>query len=250
MESLGDFSDVLADCMQVSRDHGGIRSPSGKHFYASVLFTSLVTRATSLAFLTPYSLWAKRDFEHWDFSSVANVVRSIMETRITFFYLCIEECSDDEWSCRWNLFNLHDCVARIALMQTLDNHEEVAGLSLQADELRERLKTNTYFNTLEEKRKKELLKGGKSHLRSLEDIAVAAGMELRTFRMMWRIMSAHIHGLPFAFYRMVDNQHGAGVQSEVEERYTTLLLTLAMTLLVGARDEYITLMAGYRPASE
>jgi hypothetical protein len=39
-----------------------------------------------------------------------------METRLNFFYLCVDECLDDEWDCRWNLFNLHDTMARVALM--------------------------------------------------------------------------------------------------------------------------------------
>jgi hypothetical protein len=247
MDGLRDFSNVLSDCINVSREHGGISSPSTKHYYASSLFTGLVTRALSLAFLAPYSDWSKRDFEHWDFASVANVTRSIMEMRLTFYYLCIEKCTEDEWRCRWNLFNLHDCVARIALMRTLSQSDDVEGLTSQADELRHRLLENTYFTTnFDERRQKDLLKGGKSHLRSLEELAVSTGMELRVFKMMWKLMSAHVHSLPLSFYRMGDNDHGSGVQTKMEEQYTTMLLTLVMVLLTGARDEFTELMKPYR----
>lgn len=242
VELLHGFADEVANCMHVSREFGGISSPTGKHFYASVLFTGLVTRATTLVFTAPYSPWSKREFEHWDYASVANITRTIMETRLAFFYLCIDDCHENEWDCRWNLFNLHDCVSRVNLMDVMGHAVDKAGLLKQADELRKRLSGNSFFQKLPAKRKRELLKGGKAYLKPLEDIALDTGMELRTFKMLWRLMSSHVHSLPFSFYRVGENERGTGVQTVVEENYTSLMLTFALTLLVGARDEFRELM--------
>ena len=242
MERLELFASEVANCMHVSRDFGGIESPTARHFYGSVLFTSLVTRCTSLVFIAPYSPWSRRDFEHWDFASVANITRTIMETRLAFYYLCVDPCDEQEWDCRWNVFNLHDCVSRVTLMRDMGHSDTEAQLREQADGLRARLTSNGYFTSLPGKRQAELLRGGKAYLRSLEAIADDADIDTRTFKMMWQLMSWQVHGLPASFYRMQDGARGTGVQTAVEEGYSTLLLSLALSLLVGARDEYRSLM--------
>lgn len=247
MDRLHTFTGEVANCMQVSRNYGGLRAPTQRDFFASTIFTSMVTRATSLAFIAPYSIWSRRPFEHWDYASTANIARTIMETRLTFYYFCVDKCSDEEWNCRWNIFNLHDCSARISLMRVVEKHEDEAGLSLQADELKSRLIANSFFARLGEKRRRELLSGAKAYLCSLEEIALRSGMEVKTFKMMWRLMSAHVHALPFSFYRMSGNERGTGVQTVVEEEYTKLLLSFVLVLLVEARDEYVHLMESAGP---
>jgi Family of unknown function (DUF5677) len=242
LDRLTTFASEVGNCMHISRSFGGIPSPTTRHFYASVLFTSLVTRSTSLVFISPYSPWSRRDFEHWDFGSVANITRTIMETRLAFYYLCIDPCDEQEWQCRWNIFNLHDCVSRVTLMRDMGHADTEAQLREQADELRGRLTSNAYFNSLPNKRQAELLRGGKAYLRSLEAIAEDAGIDTRTFKMMWQLMSWQVHGLPASFYRMQGGERGSGVQTVVEENYSTVLLSLSLSLLVGARDEYRALM--------
>lgn len=242
LERLNLFADEVANCMHVSRKFAGISSPTSRHFYASVLFTSLVTRSTSLVFIAPYSPWSRRSFEHWDFASIANITRTIMETRLVFYYLCIDPCGDEEWQCRWNILNLHDCVSRETMMRDLGQQDAEAELQKQADELRVRLASNSYFRALATKRQTDLMRGKKPYLRALEAIAQDAGIEVATFKMMWQLMSWQVHGLPASFYRMQGGARGTGVQTEVEEGYSTLLLTFALTLLVGARDEYSGLM--------
>jgi Family of unknown function (DUF5677) len=246
-EQLRIFTDEVANCMRISREYGGIRAPTTKHFFASALFTSIVTRAVSLVFILPYSYWSKREFEHWDYASAANISRTIMETRLNFFYLCVDECSDGQWDCRWNLFNLHDAMARVALMRVMDNHDQERALIAQADELRTKLNSNAFFRLIPEKRRKELLKGSTAHLCSLEEIASRARIDLRTFKLMWKFMSAHVHALPLSFYRMVGNERGRGVQTPAEEAYTKLTISFALVLLVGAREEYVRLMESAGP---
>ena len=242
-EALEKVANTTAQCMELSRQYGGIASPTGRHYFASVIFTSLITRAVTLVFIAPYSPWSKRTFEHWDHASVANVARTVMEMRLNFRYLCSQPVDDIEWDCRWNLFNLHDCTARLDLMTTLANTAEIDGLGGQAEELRQRLRENAYFVGLTEKRQRELLRGKKAHLVALEDIAVDAGLELRTFKMMWQLMSSHVHALPFSFFR-VGEARGTGVQTEAEVGYTTLLLSFVLVLLVGARDEFQEIFLG------
>jgi len=135
----------------------------------------------SLAILTPYSPWAKRKLEHWDYASIAGMTRSVLEIRLAFFYLCAEECSREEWECRWNIFNLHDCTARIRLFEELPSQSpDIISFSAQADEVRARLTANPFFTTLPEKERKKYLHGSHAYLNSLEDIAARAGVDVHS----------------------------------------------------------------------
>lgn len=248
-ERVAALDNVVRHCITVSQRFAGIQSPTGAHFYASVLFTSLCTRGVSLAILTPFSPWAKKKIEHWDYASIAGMTRSILEIRLTFFYLCTEKCQREEWECRWNIFNLHDCTARIRLFEELQGgSSDIAGFNAQADELRDRLNANSFFTSLPEKDRKKYLHGGHAYLHSLEDIASRAGVDIHTFRWLYKLLSSHVHGLPLAFYRMGEQERGRGVHSEVEEGYTQLCLSFAISLLVAARDEMESLYSGVKGA--
>jgi hypothetical protein len=152
--------------------------------------------------------------------------------------LCTEQCSREEWECRWNIFNLHDCTSRIRLFEELSSQApDIAAFNAQASELRDRLTSNLHFKSLPEKDRRKYLHGGHAYLHSLEEIATRAGIDVHTFRSLYKLLSSHVHGLPLSFYRMGEQERGRGVQSDVEEGYTQLCLSFAVTLLVAARDE-------------
>lgn len=237
-ERIKALDSVVRECILVSQKFAGIKSPTGAHYYASVLFTSLCTRGVTLAILAPYSPWSKKKIEHWDYASMAGVVRSILEVRLAFYYLCSEQVSSEEWYCRWNIFNLHDCSSRIHLFSEMPNSEgEIKGFEAQAEELRQRLLENKYFQSFPEKTQRQLLNGKTAYLFPLEEIGARAGVDVHTFRWLYKLLSSQVHGLPMSFYRNGEQNRGRGVHSESEEGFTSLCISFAVALLVGSRDE-------------
>lgn len=243
------LDNVVRECMYVSRSYGGIASPSTKHYYASVLFTALVTKGVTLAQIMPFTPWVDKKIEHWDYASAAGIARTMLELRIAFYYLCSDECAEAEWECRWNIFNLHDCVSRIRMFTALENTEEVTTLSQVADELRDRIKSNAFFNNLPEKKKKTALNGQSAYLIPLEDIAEKAGVEKSMFRWLYVLLSSHVHALPMSFYR-IGEERGRGLPTPVEENYTSICLSLASTFLVCTRDEVHSLFRDFKARAD
>ncbi|ALL66142.1 hypothetical protein K788_0003273 [Paraburkholderia caribensis MBA4] len=254
MERVHVLDNVVRDCMFVSQRYAGIRAPSSRHYYASVLFTALITRGVSLISLIPHSPWASKVIEHWDYASATGIVRTMLELRLAFYYLCVDECSADEWQCRWNLFNLHDCVSRRRLFEARGAEQaELDAFEMQAEELRSRLRGNAFFGNLPASQQRKLLHGQTAYLLSLEDIGEKAGVDKGTFRFLYVLFSSHVHGLPMSFYRIGagDEERGRGLPSPVEERYTSLCLSSASSLLVRTRDEVHTLFKEFaRPPNE
>jgi hypothetical protein len=127
-------------------------------------------------------------------------------------------------------------------METDD--QDIAAFEEQAEELRQRLLSNSFFMSLPEKQRNRFIKGGDAYLYALEDIAVKAGVEKKTFRWLYCLLSSHVHGLPMSFYRMGHEERGRGVHSEVEEGYTSLCLSFCVSLVVRSRDEMEKLFEG------
>jgi hypothetical protein len=249
-DRLNVLTGTIGQCGEVSRSYGGIPSPTSQHYYASILFTMLLTRATSLAILAPFSSFTNKAIEHWDYASATGIVRTMLELRLTFYYLCVDPCDSNEWNCRWNLFNLHDCRARVRLIEASSNDPEaLASLKVQAEDLRDRLRGNAFFTGLAEKRQRALLKGETAYLESLEDIGEKAGVERQQFKHLYRLFSSHVHALPMSFYRVGDGDdgRGRGLPTPAEESYTILCLTLGFTLLVNVRDEFEELFKEVAP---
>lgn len=191
----------MRDCIGISHQYGGIPSPSAKHFYASVLFTSLVARGVSLAILAPHSPWADKIIEHWDYASASVIVRTMTELRAAFYYLCIKECTDQEWNCRWNLLNLHDCVSRKRMLAAREpNSEEPDAARRTSRRTTGRLRDNSHFKQLQQQRK--LLNGETAYLLPIEEMAERAGLDRSTYRFLNVLFSSHVHGLPMSYYRM------------------------------------------------
>ncbi len=237
-DRISALDNAVKECIAVSQACAEIRSPTGSHFFASVLFTSLCTRAVSIAVLAPYSPWSKKRIEHWDYASIASLTRALLEIRLAFFYLCAEPCTDDEWQCRLNIFNLHDCRSRLRLFSELpDPPEDVSGFQEQLLELQGRLTDNAFFATITANQQKQFLNGDRAYLSPLEEIASRAGVDVHTFRWLYKFLSSHVHGLPMSFYRMGEQERGRGVHSDTEEGYTSLCLSFVVSLLVRSRDE-------------
>ncbi len=244
-ERIAAFESTLSGCFELSQRCAGIPAPTSAHFYASVLFTSLCSRGTSFGILAPGTSFSRKAFDHWDYASLAVLARSILEIRLSFFYLCVQECTPIEWEFRWNLFNLHDCTARIHLFQEIDaSSGDLPRFQATADEIRARLTINEFFLSFSASEQRRLLHGKHAYPVPLEVIAEQAGVAIKEFRWLYKFLSSHVHGLPMSFYRMGEpDGRGRGVYCEVEDNYCSLCVSFILTLLVASRDEMQKLFA-------
>lgn len=185
-------------------------------------------------------------FDHWDYASLAVLARSILEIRISFFYLCVQECTPAEWDYRWNLFNLHDCSSRINLFEEVDpSSNDLPDFRAQAEELRSRLKKNDVLTALSGSEQRRLLHGKHAYSVPLESIAEQAGVPLRKFRLLYKFLSSHVHGLPMSFYRVGEDARGRGVYCEVEDGYSAFCVSFVHDLMAVTLEEMRSLFRPY-----
>lgn len=228
-------------CISVSRKHAGISSPTGSHFYASALFTLLTTRAISLRKLLPKLKPKNMSDLHWDFGSVCTLTRTLLENRLAFYYFGFEECSEEEWKCRWIIFCLHDAASRTRILSDVASStltpEEQKVYDENMGQLRVDLKANSFFTLLPIGDQRRFLQGKQAYISPLEEIAGRCGLELEQFRFFYGFMSQQVHTLPMSFFRMDEGNRGRGVHSELEEHYHKMCMSLAVDLLGAAAKE-------------
>ncbi len=101
MKRLDLLDNVVRECISVSKNYAGIASPTARHFYASVIFTVLITRGVSLLDLAPHTPWAEKKIEHWDYASLAGIVRTMIEKAFSKLKALLRKAAertlDDLW---------------------------------------------------------------------------------------------------------------------------------------------------------
>lgn len=235
VKALNLFDFTVRRAMKLSRACMGIQA-SGRKYYASVLFTTLLVRSISLLQIAPLSNWAQKVIEHWDYASASVIARTILEIRLCFYYLCVDECSDEEWQCRWETLNLNDCAHRIKIAEAVQAEDEVTDLKRVLEELVRQISNNQYFQSLSPGVQKNIEKGSVTYLKPLEEIAELVGISRNEFRFFHVFFSTHVHALPMSFYR-IGEERGRGLPTEVESDYTTMCLNLAAQLLLASHAE-------------
>jgi hypothetical protein len=213
-----------------------------KSFWASVLFAKFCVTSVSLVQLLPGNLIFPSAFDNWDAPSVATLSRNLIENYHTLFYLCIEKVSEQEWQCRLQLFNLHDCITRKKLFTDLGTEAEMlANFEQQANELREQLKLNPFFLGFSDSERKKWLKGDHAFYLTREDIEQRFSPGVSHFKAMYRLLSSQAHTFPMSFYRTIEQRRGTGVKTDAELDYISMAVEYIIQYLQLATRQMLEL---------
>ncbi|WP_455831494.1 hypothetical protein [Pseudomonas fluorescens] len=189
------------------------------------IFKKLCSHAVALICAVPRSRWVKSDFENWDFACAAGQSRAIIEGYLLFLYLTKTPSCDAEWSARLFVLYINDCTRRAKMMSNVGVDEHANDWTRQAEELRQRLKANPWFITLDEKVKKRSLAGDNLMISSRDEMLEQAGWERAHFYAIWDLLSQYAHVLPMSFTRMEPDGRGSGAANEADIDYLTATIS-------------------------
>jgi hypothetical protein len=240
--ALGKFDAAICEATAVSQAASG-RFVEAHKGYATQLFTRLCAHGIALVRAAPLTRWVRSDREDWDFSCVAPHVRAILEGYLLFSYIIETPASPEEWSTKINIMHLNDCMRRVKLFTNLGDHDQVKSLSAQADELRERLFKNTFFQSMPESKRKRYLAGEYLMIDSRDERLEKLGISPKTFNVIWDLLSQNTHVLPLSFYRIEPNGRGTGLENVADRSYLTRFLAIAAETI----EEATNLMVGAFP---
>ena len=203
------------------------RKAGERCFWASVLYVRLVVTGKSALVLAPKISVPKGEDEHWDYSSLASLTRNVVECYLLFFWLTVENVTDDERHMRINLTHLRDNETRKRMMADFGHSpEKLSGFDWHRGYLTERIKSQDAFKALDEKRQRELLKADRAPYVQ-DDLVAKLGLNRSEFRGYYRYISSHTHTDPLSFYRMAERGSGTGVKNPVDMKYMASALNQA-----------------------
>jgi hypothetical protein len=187
------FRKSIAQAVTASTQRSGLQAGE-RRFWSSVIFLRACLVANSLNKLCPELTGPRIDVQ-WAFASIASLTRNLFECLMFFCYFT-EKCDQDEWLAKLNVMQLRDCTERIALFETLKNHEEVAAFRMEIEILREKLVNNAFFQSLDGKLRKDLLQGYRARIPTLRQIVDVhlSGDGFAWFMYQW--LSSYAHSFP------------------------------------------------------
>jgi hypothetical protein len=228
---LDDFTLALEKALIVSQTSTELRC-SNRQFWASVLFARLCTSSISILSICPGSTLNPNGL-HWDFGSIATLSRNLLECSLIFFYLGIEDVTEQEMKVRLIVMDLHDCNARNRMQRDLAKVKD-SGSNIYEDavvKLSNQLKTDTLFKKLPLPDQKSILKGQRACIYSQYEILSRMGEDASWIRAYYHFLSSHTHSLPVGFSRMADHGRGHGGENEIDKAYVTFALDFSSKIL-------------------
>jgi hypothetical protein len=209
------------------------RKAGPRRYWSSTVFTRFCTHARSLLSLCPPTI--DNPVSNWDFAAVASLTRNLFEAYLLLRYFC-EPTDGEEWSARLNLMQLSDCVSRMKVFEQLQDHQASVAFLPHAVELRGRLETNSYFQSLDPSLQKRLLQGHRPSIFTNRELADKFGVEAKVWGY-FELLSSHAHTLPLSFYRTAE-QRRTGVANEVDVTYIASAMEFDRDLTQNARGAF------------
>jgi RES domain len=181
--------------------------------------------------------------DHWDFSSLAPVVRNLVQTALTLFYLGTEAVGEAESRARVLVMQLRDCTERLNLFQGYGfSGEQTRDLHSARKHIRVELSTNSYFAGLPARTRKDLIKGTGATILTEDQILDRLGILDQTGLTFLRFVSSHADLSPLAYYRTGDENRGRGESNHIDATYMATAIDLACdTLLRSTADVQVLL---------
>ncbi|MCE7798198.1 DUF5677 domain-containing protein [Sphingobium sufflavum] len=228
-----EFRNIINRGKKVSRGSAGIFVNENRLSYASLLFTKIIVNALTIEKLLPDC----RPKEHWDFSSVASLTRNLAEAYLWYYWLCQDEVDPDVRQGRFILLYCHDHGSRARIFPAeaaeYDQAEVMADLTARFD-------GNAYLRTFDPRQRREALKGHKTPFIQ-DEVLERMGADKEAFRLGYRFFSQHTHTGPMSFFRMIEHDRGAGVETVLEKAYTIIATIHAAAILDSAIEGHLSL---------
>lgn len=208
-----------------------------RQYWASVLFVRLCSAGISILHLCPGSP-ANPAGKYWDFSSLAPLVRGLVQTCLIHFYLGTEPVGEDEAQARLLVMQLQDCTERLRLFKNGGaSNEKILGIEAGANDIRTQLSLNKYFARLPARVRKSLLKGKTASILTPGQILDRMGILDQAGRACFSFISSHADLSTLAYYKTGESNRGRGDENDIDKYYIATAVDLACHFVLRANAD-------------
>jgi len=239
-DAFREFKRAVIRASTVSYGGVGILTSHAREAYCSMIFTKLVVTAHSILKLCPDPNDKSFRENFVDYTAVASLSRVEIDTFIALYHFGLESCPEDEYQVRQLLLFWRDHRVRIK-MGMYDNEEE--SVEFHNKDLKLRLESNPFWQSIDVKRQKHLLKSN-DILHSPYEVMKRAGFDAEYNKNLYSYWSAHVHCSSVAFLRMLDEVRGRGAINQTDLDLITVCLTYLVKILNFSSDKVDEVLVG------
>jgi hypothetical protein len=191
---------------------------------ATKIYTRLTASVITIDRILPKNRLNDCDF--WDFPSVATLSRPFIETCHRYFYLAEPGESEEEKFFRRKLHFYHLNSEKYKLYKEIGYGEDVlAEFEIALPKAKNELVNSDFYKTLAPHIKKEVRSGNTEMHLTNDEVAELYDLAFGHHKSMYRLLSNHAHGSPFATTSQSD-ERGRGFENPAERDYLSLCLML------------------------
>jgi len=222
-EELEVFEKLVVMAIAVSDKSGGIKTLT-LGIEATKIYTRLTLGAMTINAILPGN--SVNGHKLWDFPSVAILARAFLETTHRYLYLCNPGNSEDERKFRQKLHYFHMNSEKYRLYSESDsNHKFLPEFEEKLPLEKAALMDSPIYSKLDKSTQKKVRSGNTEMHLTDQEIADEHKLAFGRFKTIYRLLSNHSHGSPFATTSQ-SNQRGRGFENEAERDYLALILLL------------------------
>ncbi|WP_318406340.1 DUF5677 domain-containing protein [Photobacterium leiognathi] len=229
------FESLVSAAVDVSDKSGGILT-SGQRIEATKIYTRLTLSAITLERILPTT------FGIWDFSSIAILARSFIETSHRYCYISEIELSEGELEFRRKLYFFHANMEKYRLYSSQPEHEVLESFKVGLPQSKKEIVESEFFFSLPKHMQNKIKSGNTDMHVSDEVISKRCGLIKEQYSFYYRILSNHSHGSPLSTTSQ-SNIRGRGMKNDAELFYITLTLQILNRYLSHVISTQVALLS-------
>ena len=181
-----------------------------------------------------FKLSEKFQFNFVDFSSIAVLTRAAFETYLTFNYVFIKAKNEAEKDFRFLSWDLAGFIERESYpYRNQEQKERLEKESQLKDKCSLELEKNTVFQELKETQKKLILKGKWKLNKSWRQLAVDAGFDESTFKLLYSYLSSYAHSGRLSVLQIKEIK-----EIDREKKFSRMFQTINLMIIARLVVEY------------
>jgi len=220
-EALTTYEKLVLAAIRFSDLSGGMNT-TRRGIESTKIYTRITLSAMTINALLPGNYINRTRL--WDFPSIAALTRTFMEVCHRYLYLSEEGLSDEEAAFRLSLYYFHLNSEKYKLYQQSNvDAETLKEFEDRLPKAKAELMDYPAYKALHKKRADDVRSGNTCMHLTDDEASLRFALLPGKFKQMYRLLSTHAHGAPFATSSQSD-ERGRGLENEIETAYVRLTL--------------------------
>jgi len=245
--ALNTYEELVLAAIRFSDLSGGTAT-TRRGIESTKIYTRIILSAMTINALLPGN--SINNTNLWDFPSIAALTRTFIEVCHRYLYLSEGGLSEDDDAFRQSLYYFHLNSEKYKLQKDSGTPQAILDVfEVELPKAKGELMTYAAYKALHKKRAQAVRSGNACMHFNDEEVSIRFGLLSEKFTQMYRLLSTHAHGAPFATNSQSDIR-GRGIENATETTYFHLALLVLHRYLSKAIINQANLLSLNDQASE